>query len=553
MRRNNFWVAIPFALLFSCAAAPRHIASTDAAGEISAVPAEPDAVKLLRDVARAASSAGAHKLSVVGYGAATPGDRIESMVHVPKNACALFYSRATDTIEDLDLHVYGDDGSQFGLDESPDALPTLLLCPDSEVRLFVSARVAQGEGLVALGAQTVMRKDASAVARAVGARNFATGVALLEEPWPGLIPALDERRGLLGGSWRDQRRVTLPLDSRVPTHLTVDVPAERCVDALILPDAETAGLQLNAFDEKGRIFARGDPLGQSQALLLCAHQQGKSITLELRPYAGRGIAVAAISVSSASISSLDLAPEVSAALVDDGQPSHDQANLPAARTTKKWSLKRGEITSSEIRLTGCSRLDLIPDGQLLEFRALVWDGAGVLLAETAARRGVPLFTCATGPVRIDLEARERSGELTLELRQTETPASALSENPLAASRLLARAHNGGYLTLPTEIGRVTAIDISPTRLTRVPLSVPALHCQTIFIGAGHGAWGLDARIVDSASGLEVDRSIGRTSAQLRACAPRGGELKALLEIRTTSGATRALWAARQEKLPNPGE
>lgn len=553
MSRVTVWTAAPFALLFSCGSTPRHIASPDGPGEVLAVEAEPDAVKLLRDVARAASNAGAHKLSVLGYGAATPGDRIESMVHVPKNRCALFYSRGTDTIEDLDLHVYGDDGSQFGLDESPDPLPTLLLCPDSEVRLFVSARVAQGEGLVALGAQTVPRENAGTVARSVGARNFATGLAPLDEPWPGLISALDERRGVLGGSWRDQRRVTLPLDSRVPTHLTIDVPAERCVDALILPDAETAGLQLNAFDEKGRIFARGDPIGQSQALLLCAHQQGKSITLELRPYAGRGIAVAAISVSSASIASLDLAPEVSVALVDDGQPAHDRAELPLSRTTKKWKLKRGEITSFETRLSGCSRLDLIPDRELLEFRALVWDGDGALLAETAGRRGVPLFTCKTGPVRIDLEARERSGELTLEVRQTEIPAPVLSENPLAASRLLARAQSGGYLTLPAEIGRVTAIDLSTTQLARLPLSVPALHCQTIFIGSGHGAWGLDARIVDSASGLEMDRSVGRTSAQLRACAPRGGELKALLEVRVTSGATRALWAARQEKLPFPSE
>lgn len=553
MKRPWLCRSVLLSLMCACSPHSRHIATADAPGEVTVHPVQPEAAKLLRDVARAALRAGAKSLTVLGYGAATPGDRIESMVHVPKGSCTLFFSRATDSVEDLDLHVYGDDGSQFGIDESPDALPTLLLCPESDVRLFVSARVAQGEGLVALGVQTVARRDASSVAQAVGARNFAADVAPLDEPWPGLIDALDERRAALGGSFTDQRRVALPLDSRVPTHLTVEVPAGRCIDALILPDAETSGLTLTALDEKGRIFARGDAVGKRQALLLCSHHEKKSITLEFRPYAGRGVAVAAISLSSGPLKSLDLAPEVRAALVDKGQPAEDRADLPPPRLTKRWRLVRGQIVSWETTLKGCHRLDLIPDGQLLDFKALAWDEEGLLVGETTGRRGTPLFTCFTGAVRLDLEATERSGELSIEVRPSDAPSPALAANPLAASRLLARAHSAGYLSLPEDIGRVTELDISPTQLGRVSLNVPAAHCQTIFVGAGPGAWGLEARIIDTRNGLDVDRGIGRTSLLLRACAPRGGSLTAVLEVRATSGATRALWSARQERLPTQGD
>lgn len=536
-------------LLSSCAPPARRLAAPDLPQEVSATSTQADANKLLKDVARAALGAGAHELVVLGYGAASPGDRVEAMVHIPKAACALFVSRGTTTVEDLDLHIYGDDGSQHGVDESPDALPTLLLCPEIDVRLFASARVAQGDGLVALGVHTVARGDAQAVAQAVGARNFAMGVVPLEEPWPGLLDALQKRRASLGGTWLDQRRVALPLDSRVPTHLTVDVPAGRCLDALVLPDPETSGLQLTVLDDKGRIFARGDALGQRQATLLCSNQTDTSLTIELRPYAGRGVAVAAFSVSTGAVSSLDLSPDVGLSLVDEGQASEDYARLSAPLWKKQWQLERGQIVSAQTTLKGCHRIDLTPDKQLLDYQALVWNSGGELLAETESRRGVPLFVCVDGPIRIDLLAQGRSGELTLELRKGEQPAEVLQDNPLAASRLLSRAHSTGHLLAPEDIGRVTAIDISSTKLGRVSLSLPALHCQTLLVAGGHGAFGLEGRVLDLENGLEIDRSVGRTALQLRACAPPGGDLKAVLEVRATSGATRALWSSRQERLP----
>jgi hypothetical protein len=220
---------------------------------------------------------------------------------------------------------------------------------------------------------------------------------------------------------------------------------------------------------------------------------------------------------------------------------------------KRWKLERGQIVSWETRLKGCFRVDLLLDRHLLDVMVSVWSAEGELLGETAGRPGAPLFLCPAGPVRIDLEARQRSGELTLEFRSADGPSAILSEHPLAASRLISRAYHAGYVRGADEIGRVTPLSISATTLSRVAITVPALHCQAIFIGAGHGAWGVEARIVDKANGLDLDRSVGRTSVQLRACAPRGGTLNAQLEVRATSGATQALWSARQERLSEPGD
>jgi hypothetical protein len=549
MKAYAFPCLAVLAILGGCAPAARRIVSAEQPRAVTQTSTAPDALKLLRDVTRAAASAGARELTVLGFGAATPGDRIEGMVHVPKGTCALFVTRATPTVEDLDLHVYGDDGSQYGIDESPDALPTLLLCPETEARLFASARVAQGDGLIALGVQTVARADAPSVAQAVGARHFATGIAPVKEPWPGLLDALEERRAALGGVWVDHRRVALPLDSRVPTHMTLDVPRGRCLDVLVLPDPDASGLQLSILDEKGRIFAHGEALGQRQAAVLCANRMDTSVTFEFRPFAGRGVAAAAFSISEGGVSSLDSAPDVSVTLVDEGQEPADRERLKAPLSTTKWKLHRGEVVSFETQLKGCNRLDLIPDRDLSDFEAQVWSADGDLLAELESRRGIPMFVCVDGLVRIDLAAQGRSGELTVELRSEKPSSGLLPGHPLAASRLLSRAHIAGYLTYPEDIGRVTALEVSNTKLGRFSLTVPASHCQTIFLAGGPGAFGLEARVIDVGSGLELDRSVGRTSVTLRACAPEGGGLNAVLEVRATSGATRALWAARQERLP----
>jgi len=153
---------------------------------------------------------------------------------------------------------------------------------------------------------------------------------------------------------------------------------------------------------------------------------------------------------------------------------------------------------------------------------------------------------------MDLEAVGRAGELTVELRTSTEHLPHLLADPLASSRLLSQAYAVGSLRTFEDIGLTRRIELSDAKLLRIPLSIPASHCQTVFLASSRGAAGLFARIIDGQTGVDLDRAQGRSSVMLRACAPRGGHLNATLEVRTQSGKAEALFASRQEKLPHPG-
>jgi hypothetical protein len=536
-------------LISACAPTPRPIESPTPPGEVTPIESSREGARFLRDVARTAQGSGAGPLKTLNFGAGTTGDRLDGLVFVPASTCALFIARSSETIEDLDLHIYGDDGTQYGVDESPDDLPTLLLCPDSDVRLFASARVAQGHGLMALGVQTVPTNRSSEVAKAVGARNFSSSPQEVDEAWPGLQQAIDDRREQLGGTWSDLRQVALPVDARVPTHLTVDIPRQRCLDVLLLPTDDVSQLNVAASDESGRIVARGVKQANKRTLLLCSPKQDRRLSLVIRPYAGRGLAVAALSLSKQAPRELEFDPEVIPYFLDSAGPTPEQKKLPQARASKLLKIKRGTITSWDTTLKGCERIELYPDDALSAYEVRVWGEDGKLLAEEGGNGPRSLFICAKGKVRIDAEAPTRSGSLTLEFRHAPEASKALQKLPLAASRLLAQAFRSGMLSSPEQIGKVNQVQLKETRLLKIPLSIPVAHCQTVFVAGDEGTWGIEARIYDTSTGLELDLAQGARSVTARACAGRGAHRNAQLELRATRGEAHAFWAARQEQLP----
>src|SRR5690606_31960007 len=122
-------------------------------------------------------------------------------------------------------------------------------------------------------------------------------------------------------------------------------------------------------------------------------------------------------------------------LVDESSPPPDHADLPPPEAKRALRLGRGLVSSWETKLRGCTRIDLIPGAELLDFVAHVWSESGDLLAEGSSQRGMPLFVCASGTVRMDLEAVGRAGELTVELRTSTEHLPHLLADPLASSRL----------------------------------------------------------------------------------------------------------------------
>src|SRR6187431_1662154 len=233
---------------------------------------------------------------IVAVEAGVAGDRVATLVDLPEGSCAVFIARATDTIEDLDLMVYGEDGAELGMDEGADKTPAVLVCPPHPARVYASARIAAGHGLVALGVERTPPKDAELAASTYHARQRAgEGDARLAN-WPGLAERIAEHRQRLGGKWSDVRRVAVPLDARIPTRVSANVEERRCLHALVVASDELSHIELSALDQNGHILGRAASLGRDRSLVLCS-SLASPVSFELRPQGGRGLAVLVLSQS----------------------------------------------------------------------------------------------------------------------------------------------------------------------------------------------------------------------------------------------------------------
>ena len=232
---------------------------------------------------------------VVAVEAGVAGDRIATLVDVPIGSCAVFIARGTDSIEDLDLLAYGEDGAVLGMDEGPDKTPALLLCPPHPTRVYVSARIASGHGLVAIGVERVPPKDAELAAAKYHARHSQAESDSRLAAWPGLAERIAEHRQRLGGKWLDVRRVAVPLDARIPTLDSARRSRRTAVcSALVLASDELSHIELSVLDENGQILRRAAALGRDRSLIVCSPQTS-TVSLELRPQGGRGVAVLVLS------------------------------------------------------------------------------------------------------------------------------------------------------------------------------------------------------------------------------------------------------------------
>lgn len=494
---------------------------------------------LLTDTARVSTSAGAGALSVLAFGAGIAGDSIDAFAFVPKSRCALLFARSTESIQDLDLSLYGDDGVQFALDEASDNLPTLIICPNDATRLYATARIAQGEGLVALGFQEFTQREAEGIRRAVGARGMSDQPAELKEAWPGLEAATQARRRAVGGRWSDLRRVALPMDARVPTRLGATIPKENCLDLLLLPGEGVSGVGLVLRDREDRIFARAREAGEERYLLVCAEGEAQTVSIELRPRAGRGLAVLAMSSLTDPKDRLNLRDNTEIIRLGSAQPTAKSAG-PLSR---RLELSTGEISSFSYSSQGCSRLDLVAEDSLTGIDARAWDNQGQLLARSLSSYSAPFFVCAKGEVRIDLEARERGGPVAIYLASLKGLPQDLPNTPLAASRLLADLQGEG-LALISGREHIKQATLQSTRLFREELFIRKQRCQFVLAAKDEGIGNIELRIMNGAEQLEEAFSRGINSASTTICAPAESDLEAVVELRVTEGSARALWMTR---------
>ncbi len=494
---------------------------------------------------------------VLAVEAGIAGDRVSTLLEVPKEDCVVAIARGSESIEDLDLLAYGEDGAPLGSDEAPDREPSLLICPPHPGRILLTARIAQGHGIVAIGSERVAPALAAkaAVRYAVKARDPGDPARL--KAWPGLDELILRERARVGGKFQDLRRVALALDASVPTTLPASIDAGRCVHGLFIPSDDVSHLDVTALDDQGRILGHAVGSGRQRSLVVCS-PVATEIAFEIRPHAGRGLAVAALSRSIAGTES-EIEGEV---LRRDVYPSGDAtselktlaarlkklgyASVPAP--TAKLDLRIGRHSSAQLVLrAGCTRIDVVGAAPLRGLDARLWSDAGQLRAAGSAGGSVTLFGCGGGKVRLDMSALLGPGSVSIVTEPEPDVPAELTRSPLAGGRLVARMVARGVLFRPSAIGKVSELALSAEQLTTLPVMVPLDRCLEVDVAIEGGAPGVELRAIEADSDVELDSAVGEVAASTRLCAygrAAVGSLNARVELRTTSGTARALVATR---------
>src|SRR5690606_33408388 len=252
------------------------------------------------------------------------------------------------------------------------------------------------------------------------------------ESWPGLDDTVSRHREQIGGSWEDVRRVALPVDARVPAHVGADVEANQCLDALVVPAEEVSHLDVLAKDLEGRIVGRAHAAGRERSLIVCSPTRAR-VTLEVRPHAGRGLAVVVLSRSKkgteqdidAHSLKFDLMP---AQDIRESQRAHkkrlEAAGYGPPKIVAKGTLEVGKRRSEPLSLPkGCVRIDIWSQHPMHGVEAWLWTEDGSLIASDRDGTRATLFACTGGTkARLDAEALVRPGSYEVELfTERDTP------------------------------------------------------------------------------------------------------------------------------------
>jgi hypothetical protein len=502
---------------------------------------------LLGELPVRASRLGAGAPALVSSTEAVENDWVGGFVDVPRDDCLLGYARGSASIEDVDVAVYSEEGTQLASDEGRDVHPTVLLCMPHPDRVYVAGHVVEGEGLVAVGAQLVPKERALVVARALGARGAIAEGPRPADAWPGLEDAVRAHRQALGGAWDEFKRVALSVDARVPTYVSLPVEADQCVDAVIVPDADVAMLDVEVFDGEGRVIARAREGMGARTLTICSAISMPG-SLSVRPHVGRGLTAVVLARARGEVAR-DLSARPDVAWAAGAQP------LEAARSARNALLAKSGYGAPFVAASGmlvlgrrvsvpidvkalggtCARIDVVAGAPLALIDAHVWDDAGALLASGEAASSLALFACARGSVRLELETRGRPGPFAVSMREERWKDAVFSAHPLAASRMLARAAAGPDMLLDGREAPARELALDASRVIGWTESIAVGRCLRVTIGAQGDGAGIELRALDPTDGTDLDRSESAHAASVRVCAPPSAAREARFEARASAG------------------
>jgi hypothetical protein len=515
-------------------------------------PGDLDPRTLLGELPARATRLGAGAPSLVTSSEAVDNEWVGGFVEVPQGDCLLGYARGSQSIEDIDVAIDSEDGTQLAVDEGRDVHPTVLLCPPHPDRVYVAAHVVDGEGLVVVGAQLVPKDRALVLGRALGARGSVAEGPRPAEAWPGLDDAVRVHRVDLGGTWEEFKRVALSVDARLPTFVAFPIEADQCADAVVVPDDDVGLLDVEALDAEGRVIARAREGGGVRTLTVCS-PAAMTGALSVRPHVGRGLAAIVLARAKGEVAKdLSARPEVAWAAaqqpLDSARHAHDRVLAksgyaePVATTTGALVLGRRVSIPVDVKALGgaCARVDVVAGAPLGLLEASLWDDAGAMLASGEGSTSLALFGCTRGPVRLELETRGRPGPFVVAVRPERWKDPVFTSHALAASRMLGRAALGPDMLLEGRGGAGRVVTLDASHESSWTETVAAGRCVRVTVGVQGDGAGVDLRAWSPPDGADIDRSQAAHAASVRACATPEAPRTVRFDLRASAGKLEAV-------------
>jgi hypothetical protein len=507
---------------------------------------------LMPDATRA-QAAGADPARILVAEAGAVGDRFSSVVEVDDRDCLLVMARASEKVADLDLYVYSEDGTVLDVNDRPDAKPSILICPPHPRHIYVTARIATGQGTVAVGAHRVALDRSNPVRHSLQLGSGQKNSEQSDVPQPDLEARVLTHHQAIGGKWITVAQSAITVDSRVPTVSGLLIQDNTCLDMLVVPSPQVFALDIELVDSNGRTLGRAPVADRERWLIACSHER-RSVTLQIRPHEGYGSVVLLISRGT-----LEMGRSTRRAIeLGDSQPletlvaeKHKALELlgyPHPNTVSHFWIERGfehRLFANNDR--GCTRFDIFSGTPSSGVQARIYTPNGDLLTSDGDLQHFPMLACMPGKFTLVIEAIGRGGPLLVEQRpETAKNPNALSF-PRAAARSFKRAWNLG---LAQSFGQLTSLDsifLVDERAWEREITLDPAECMAYFMALDGDASGVELRIIDVETGEIVGGEQHPDAAHAELCAPTG-QKRHTYRLRATvqSGRSPALLSAIKE-------
>jgi hypothetical protein len=530
--RGMTLAAIALLLVSACTAPSRLCIPTGSA--------RPALQRWLLEDGKRAEVAGADPARILLAEAGAVGDRFASVVDVDEQDCLLVMARASDKIADLDLYIYNESGSILSIDDRPDAKPSLLLCPPHPRHVYITARIATGQGVVVVGAHRVTAQAAKPVRRALqlleneSRGDMADGASL----------DLDQRvvahHLAIGGKWIAVAQSTIVVDSRVPAVASLVIRENSCIDALVIPTTRVSALDIEFQDNNGHTLGRA-PIADGERWMVACSRESRAVTLQIRPHDGNGSVVLLVSrgtleMGHATRQAIELGESQSLQLLTDSEhKALEHLGYSPAKILGSFQIERGfQHRFVAHARSGCTRFDVFAGAPSLGVQARIYSADGELLASDGGTQHFPLLACLPGRITVVIEAVGRGGPVQVEQRQDVIDNPHAMNLPRAAARMFQRAYNLGLAKSFGQLSSVESISLADTKILERELTLAPGQCDGYLMSLDGDATGVDLRIIDTITDEVLGGEQHIDTAHADICAP-SGEKPHTYRLRATLG------------------